>query len=330
MQLPRWPDGLRLRPRRRNGTADQSPPLASEYEISRDGGEDQGAEFDEASTGLYGVLGVKPSAADWEIQVAYRRRAAGLAGRRVMFRDELKELNAAYLVLGNAARRAEYDRQRSTAAVDHKPPIAETNRGTVRSPRFRHPRSGAPPLGSHVAEVVSVMLVIAASVGAAAFFLEQVGGDFAPLSNFARVVGLSSPQRAIGVGDLPTIARVPIAGPAVASPSPLSNLPLAEQFRSTSVSVSDPRPPSNAQVTVIVRLQRNGQPVVGQEVWAIVQYRTTRERVPATGAARTDSTGATTLSVSVGNATPGFEVKVDVKTLVEGQELSWPASFTPR
>lgn len=332
MQLPRWPAALRLRSRRPSDTADHSPPLASDYEASRAGHESRpAAPPPEADPGLYGVLGVKPSAEDWEIQVAYRRRAAGLAGRRVMFRDQLKEVNAAYLVLGNAARRAEYDRQRSTAAVDHTAPIAETNRGTVRYPRFRHPRSGAPPLGSNAAEVLGVVLVMAASVAAAAYFLEQVSADFAPLSNFARVIGLGSPQRAVGLSELPSIARVPITGPAaVASPSPVSNLPLVEQFRGTSVSVSDSRLPGNAQVTVIVRLQRNGLPVAGQEVWAVVQYRTTQERVPATGAARTDSTGATTLSVNVGNATPGFEVKVDVKTLVEGQELSWPASFTPR
>jgi hypothetical protein len=34
--------------------------------------------------------------------------------------------------------------------------------------------------------------------------------------------------------------------------------------------------------------------------------------------------------MNVGDATPNFEVKVTVFAQVDGEQLSWPVSFTPR
>src|SRR5688572_9786437 len=57
---------------------------------------------------LYDVLGLKSDALDWEIQVAYRRLASRMAKRRAD-PERLKEINAAYEVLGYPERRVEYD-----------------------------------------------------------------------------------------------------------------------------------------------------------------------------------------------------------------------------
>jgi hypothetical protein len=65
-------------------------------------------------------------------------------------------------------------------------------------------------------------------------------------------------------------------------------------------------------------------------VWAKAKYRTVTLRLPPMGTVRTDQTGTATITLDVGNATPGYEVKVDVVAQVDGQELSWPVSFTPR
>src|SRR5205807_7663986 len=62
--------------------------------------------------GLYAVLGLDPSVSDAEIQTAYRRQAARLLGNGSNETQALKELNAAYEVLGNPLRREEYDRLR--------------------------------------------------------------------------------------------------------------------------------------------------------------------------------------------------------------------------
>src|SRR5262245_45459261 len=59
--------------------------------------------------GLYAVLGLEPSASDAVVQTTYRRKAARLMGGPGDS-QALKQLNVAYEVLGNPARRAEYDR----------------------------------------------------------------------------------------------------------------------------------------------------------------------------------------------------------------------------
>src|SRR5262249_46022558 len=66
-------------------------------------------------SGLYAVLGVSPTVSDAEIQVAYRRKAARLTQKHSRGGRELRQLNAAYEVLGNPTRRAEYDVSLQTA-----------------------------------------------------------------------------------------------------------------------------------------------------------------------------------------------------------------------
>src|SRR5438105_14050577 len=62
--------------------------------------------------GLYAVLGLDPSVSDGQIQTTYRRLAAKLLGNGSNDIQALKQLNAAYEVLGNPVRRVDYDRLR--------------------------------------------------------------------------------------------------------------------------------------------------------------------------------------------------------------------------
>jgi hypothetical protein len=81
---------------------------------------------------------------------------------------------------------------------------------------------------------------------------------------------------------------------------------------------------------VLVRLRRDGQPAADVEVFSTVQYRTTEERWPATGTVRTDAAGAASITFNVGAATPGYPVEVHVFAQLDGQQLSWTTTFTPR
>lgn len=277
---------------------------------------------------LYGVLGVRPGAADWEIQVAYRRRAAALAQRQVPHRTDLRELNAAYEVLGNPARRAEYDRQRALPPALEPPPDAVSVRYPHLRRAHREQRSG----GGGLAELAGVTLVLGLSVLAAVVFLSRFTPDLSPVASLARQLGLGQAERPTASAATVTVGDVPLAAPSAPSPSPGGSpaLPLARQFEGSTVTPSATSPRPNTTVTLVVKLRRNGQPAANVDTWAVAQYRTTRERNPATGAIKTDATGTAAIPVNLGNATPGFEIKITVFGLVEGQELSWPTSVTPR
>ena len=80
-----------------------------------------------------------------------------------------------------------------------------------------------------------------------------------------------------------------------------------------------------------VKAIREGRPVPGANVYLVLHYRTVDERQPSgTSTARTDDNGLATVSFNIGDATPGFAVKIDAIALVEGQQVVLPASFTPR
>src|SRR3569833_1507554 len=74
------------------------------------GGNGNSQPYAPADSGLYAVLGLPPTASDAEIQVAYRRQAARLAGGGRRKAERLRQLNAAYGVIGHPALRVEYDR----------------------------------------------------------------------------------------------------------------------------------------------------------------------------------------------------------------------------
>jgi hypothetical protein len=104
---------------------------------------------------------------------------------------------------------------------------------------------------------------------------------------------------------------------------------VAAQFLGSTVGVSNPTPAQNTVENIQVHLQRDGKPAANLDVWSNVQYRTTQERWPATGAVTTDSNGAATISFNIGGATPNYPVTVHVFAQVDDQELSWSTTFTP-
>jgi hypothetical protein len=67
-------------------------------------------------------------------------------------------------------------------------------------------------------------------------------------------------------------------------------------------------------------------------VYAVAHYRTVPNlRWPsATGTVSTDKQGKALLNVNIGNATPGFEIKVDLVADIDGVERTWTTSFTPQ
>ena len=292
----------------------------------------------ERHPGLYGVLGVAPTATAAEIHFAYRSQAAGLARSRFARPKELRELNAAYEVLGNPARRRDYDYQRAAVTVPALPSASgrpsDQVAGTTHYPRLRHAhrdRRSQPAF----TDLVGVAVVLVTAVVAAYMILSRVDVDLSPLNAMGGLLGLR------GSGRPATIAEVPITAvtPTVVVPTPAPGetplpqptpLPLQDQFDGSSLTLSDSQPPQGTTVTALVRLQRNGQPVADVPVYVTATYRTTSERWPSSGPARTDARGAAAIPFNIGDATRGFEVKVVAHADVEGTDLTWESAFTPR
>jgi hypothetical protein len=146
-------------------------------------------------------------------------------------------------------------------------------------------------------------------------------------------MGLSKASRPSDGAVLPEPIAV-TSGTAAASSSapdavPTQTAPLASQYQSTTISISNARPAPNATVGVVLNLRGAGEPAVGVPVYLTVQYRTVQERWPKSGTVDTDSDGAASIQFNVGNATPGYEVKVVAHAQVDGQDLTWPTTFTP-
>lgn len=288
---------------------------------------------------LYSILGLDRSASDAEVQVAYRRRAARLATSRFSDEAELKDLNAAYEVLGVSARRAEYDR---FLAEPPPPPMWPPDDLRVEGenaldqpyPRMRHAYRSSPEHERRGGD----LLVMAAVVGLAAlagwYVLTRARIEI-PLPTSlpgAALLGLSRPAPD-SAGAAPAPAATTSASPIARDTSaglPGSSEPLRAQMADTTVTVSNPSPPRGSLISVTVRLRRSGQPVPNAEVWLTAQYRTVQERWPGSGAVRTGPDGSATISFNVGDATPGYEVKLEATARIEAQELTFPASFTPR
>ena len=93
--------------------------------------------------------------------------------------------------------------------------------------------------------------------------------------------------------------------------------------------MSNPTPAQNVQQNVVIKLRQDNQPAANFDVWAIVQYRTTQERWPATGSVKTDAAGAATITFNIGATTPNYPVQVQVFAQVDDQQLSWSTTFTP-
>ncbi len=278
--------------------------------------------------GLYSVLGVKPRASSAEVASAYRHLAAKLSTGRERDVRRLRNVNLAYGILGNPARRAEYDQRLGISSETS----VNTTWGTP-EPRYG-PRTGYPsPYHPHkrlpvpgLPELLAVMAVILGTLFTGLVVLDRVQVDLSPVLGAANAVGLGSSARR-QPSDAPS-AR-PVVTPT--SPgTPTAEPTLADQLKDSSVSVSDPRPARNSPLTVNVKLVRNGQPLADADVWLTAQFRTVKERVPTSGAVKTDKSGAAAITFNLGDATPGFEVKTEVFAQVDGRQTSWQTSFTPR
>ncbi|MBV9582724.1 MAG: DnaJ domain-containing protein [Chloroflexi bacterium] len=278
-----------------------------------------------ADPGLYAVLGLDPSVSDWEIQTTYRRMASRLTGNSSRDNQSLKQLNVAYEVLGNPARRTEYDRQRlHQALVAGTPtPIRPGAKSASRTTRRRRPRSIVQPSYAGLGDVMVVLTVVGLAVVAGFLLIPRLSINLSALNALQVVLPLTSaaPRRVIDV----TVTAVPTAAP-TATPLPS----VAARYAGSTVSVSNPTPAPNTPESVQIHLRRDGQPLANYDVWSSVEYRTTQERWPATGTVKTDPSGAATITFNIGSATPDYPVTVHVYTQADDQQLSWSTTFTPQ
>jgi hypothetical protein len=277
-----------------------------------------------ADPGLYAVLGLDPSVSNWEIQTTYRRMASKLMGSSSRDNQALKQLNVAYEVLGNPARRTEYDRQRlHQALVAGTPtPIRRGAKNTAQVTRRRRPRHIVQPSYAGLGDVMVVLTVVGLAVVAGFLLIPRLSINLSALNALQVVLPLtnSTPRRVIDV----TVTAVPSAEP-TATPLPS----VAARYAGSTVNVSNPTPAQNTPESVQVHLRRDGQPLANFDVWATVEYRTTQERWPPTGTVKTDGSGAATITFNIGGATPNYPVTVHVFTQADDQQLSWSTTFTP-
>jgi hypothetical protein len=290
--------------------------------------------------GLYAVLGLDPSVRDVDIQTAYRRQAAKVLGSGANDVQALKQLNVAYEVLGNPVRRAEYDRLRQTQNLGPlvPTPIRPGPKVAARATRRRRPRHIVQQRYAGLGDVLVVVSVVGLAVLAGALLIPHLDVNLSALNAIQAVLPLSNSTRRVvdtPVATPETSAATPqaVAAATQAPTAPPSGTPeptLASLFTGSSVTPSDPAPASNGPESIRIKLQREGKPAANLPVWSTVQYRTTQERWPATGAVQTDANGAATITFNIGGATPNYPVTVQVFAQVDDQQLSWSTSFTPR
>jgi hypothetical protein len=279
-----------------------------------------------ADPGLYAVLGLDPSVPDREIQTTYRRMAARLMGSGSRENQALRQLNVAYEVLGNPARRIEYDRQRMhQALVAGTPtPIRPGAKATTRVSRRRRPRHIVQPRYAGLGDVMVVLTVVGLAVVAGFLLIPRLSINLSALNALQVVMPLASssnPRR----GPDATATAAPTAAPTV---TPLPSV--AARYAGSTVSVSNPTPPQNSSENVQIHLRRDGQPLANAEVWSTVDYRTTQERWPTAGTVKTDPAGTASIAFNIGGATPNYPVTVHVYTQADDQQLSWSTTFTPK
>ena len=307
----------------------------------------------DADLDYYAILEVAPDATAGEIERAYRQLAAkrskgwwrpGRAAR------ELAAINAAYGVLGYPERRREYDRRRARALEGGAPLASEDEleggaEEILRSyrPAGKHslPRVqfGRQSTGSPFDGLMIVVVVLLAAF-AGSLFLTQSPVTLAPIQDLSEALGFGSRRRApspTGEPSPQSFQVVPSPAPTpltVATQAPLGALPpevVKARFAGSEVSLSDPTPPRRTSLAVTLKLVRDGAPVPNANVFLVAHYRTVEERQPpGTSTVRTDAGGVARIEFNIEDATPNYEVKVDVTALVEGQQVVFQTAFTPR
>jgi DnaJ-like protein len=274
--------------------------------------------------GLYAVLGLDPSVSDALIQTTYRRQAARLLNGSSGDFAAMRQLNAAYEVIGNPVRRAEYDRARLNQSLVPAPPtpVRQGPKVDTGPKRRSRPRHVVQPRYAGLGDVFVVLAVVGLAVVAGALIIPRLSINLSALNALSNVLPSSGTQRRVidaTVTPAPTVLVTPTVRPG-----------LAQRYAGSTVGVSDPTPAQNGQENVLVKLRRDGQPAANTDVWATVQYRTTQERWPASGSVKTDANGSATISFNIGGATPNYAVQVHVFAQADDQQLTWSTSFTPR
>ena len=194
---------------------------------------------------------------------------------------------------------------------------------------------GASPLDALIIlVVVGLALVVASSFASRSLidlsFVQRIGETAGILPRQRTPVPATPPAAPVAVEAKPSpqAAASPAAQP---PPGALPTNVAGQRFAGTEVTISDPRPARQSNVTVTLKLLREGQPVPNANVYLVAHYRTLDERQPpGTSTVRTDNTGTATIAFNVGDATPGFQVNVDVTVLAEGQQVVFQTSFTPQ
>jgi hypothetical protein len=275
--------------------------------------------------GLYAVLGLSPSASDAEIQTNYRRQAARLLNNGSNNTHAMRELNVAYEVLGNPARREEYDRARLSQSLTQGPPtpIRTGAKVAARVTRRTRPRHAVQPRYAGLPDVLAVIVVVGLAVLAGTLIIPRLSIDLSPLKALQNVLPLSNSTRRVIDA---TVTPAPTSAAPTATPRP----GVVERFAGTAVSVSNPNPAPNSQQSVVLRLRRDGQPAANFDVWSLVKYTKVEERWPPTGSVKTDASGAATITFNIGDAFRDREVTVRVFVQADDQQLTWSTSFTPR
>jgi curved DNA-binding protein CbpA len=250
--------------------------------------------------------------------------AAKLVGHGSDNIQALKQLNAAYEVLGNPVRRSEYDRLRLSQSLSPGPPtpIRQGTKLNTRVTRRRRPRQAVQPRYPGLPEVMVVLAVVGVAVLAGMMLIPRLTINLSALNALQAVLPLSTSSRRVVDTSATPVPDTPVP---TATPSPS----LAAQFFGSTVSASNPSPAQNTVENIAIQLKRSGKPAAGLPVWSTVQYRTTEERWPASGSVTTDANGAATISFNIGATTPNYPVTVHVFASVDDEQLSWSTTFTP-
>lgn len=300
-----------------------------------------------AAPDLYEVLGVPRHATPDEIRFAYRRQAAPLIDRWFLpgrAERKLATLNAAYEILGNPARRAQYDihqvwstQHGDQVVIDPEafaaPPVVPPADRHVAGRRKKSRR-----IGTGFLEIIAIVFVVALALGTASWVISSFSPNLSVVMDLTETLGLTPRRRAAtapGAKPQPTTQTTPTAavpGLSTVMPSPTTLPPTGvERYAGTQVDLSDPNPRRRSDLTVTLRLRRDNAPVPGALVYLIAHYRTLDERWPqGASTVRTDSDGMAPISFNVGDATAGYPVPLEVFVLLDGQQFVWRSQFIPR
>jgi len=309
---------------------------------------------------LYGVLGIDPRASDDIIRYAYRKKAAKLLDARWRpgrAARQLAELNAAYEILGKPDRRSDYDRQRArhyyyqqTARQEqllNGTPMLPPGGGTTTPRPARSSGPGFRPSAPRgLLETIAIIgVVVVAGYAGYTFFGNSGMVDLTSLQDTGAALGLpirprTSPVPAptVSAAVLPSPTPRQVIVPAVSVPSPTAAAEaaaaptqVAASPVKSAVRVSNPAPPRRSEVSVLVHLTRDNNPVVGVPVYVVAHYKTVEERFPENnGTVQTNVNGDATITFNIGDATAGFPVNVDVIGTVDGAQVQSQTTFLPR